>query len=135
MFFQRKPKRRRRGNAAVELAITLPLMSTIVFGSVEVCQLIHTRQVIEGAAYQCALIAVDADGTDQAVQDRMTELLTQRGVRAGTVVTNPTSIQGLARGTQISVTVTAPFADNTWVPVRFVAQPNIQSQCVMLKEI
>ena len=134
MRSQRRP-RRRSGNSAVELAITLPLMMTIVFGSVEVCQLIHSRQAIEAAAYQCALIAIDSEGTDVDVQARMNEILTQRGVLSGSVVTTPLSIEGLPRGSNISVVVTAPFADNTWVPVRFVGAANIESRCVMLKEI
>lgn len=132
---RRSSFRKRRGAAAVELAITLPLMVTIAFGSVEICQLIHTRQIVESASYACALVAVDPEATDTGVQSRLTEILTQRGVRNGTVVTTPSSIQGLPRGTPITVRVSAPFADNTWIPVRFVSQPDIESQCVMLKEI
>ena len=135
MRSERRRSRQRSGNAAVELAITLPLMMTIVFGSVEVCQLIHSRQAIEAAAYQCALIGIDSEGTDADVVTRMNEILTQRGVQSGTVVTTPPSIEGLPRGTSISVVVSAPFAQNTWVPVRFVGAANIQSRCVMLKEI
>ena len=135
MRSRRKTFRHRRGAAAVELAITLPLMMTIVFGSIEICQLIHSRHSVESAAYACALVAVSADGTDADVQTRMTEILSQRGVNNGTVVTTPVSIEGLERGTQVTVLVSAPFIDNTWLPVKFVSQPNIQSQCVMLKEI
>jgi Flp pilus assembly protein TadG len=127
--------RLRQGNAAVELAITLPLMMIIVLGSVEICQLIHTRQVIEAAAYQCALIAVDPDATNAAVQDRMNEILSQRGVRSGSVVTTPADIEGLPRGESITVVIAAPFADNTWVPARFTGLATIESSCVMLKEI
>ena len=91
MRSERRRSRQRSGNAAVELAITLPLMMTIVFGSVEVCQLIHSRQAIEAAAYQCALIGIDSEGTDADVVTRMNEILTQRGVQSGTVVTTPPS--------------------------------------------
>ena len=80
MRSKRTSFRSRRGAAAVELAITLPIMLSITFGSVEICGLIHARQALESAAYVCALVAVDADGTDAAVEARMTEILTQRGV-------------------------------------------------------
>ena len=66
-----------RGNAAVELAITLPVMVTILFGSIEICGQIFAKQAVETAAYECARDAVDAAGTDAQVVARMNEILDQ----------------------------------------------------------
>ncbi len=126
---------RRRGNAAVELAVTLPVIVTIVFGSVEICSQIYAKQAVETAAYECARVASGAAGTDADVQARMAELLSVRGIQGGAVSTTPASIEGLSRGTPIAVLVSAPFATNSLVPAKYFGQANIQATCVMLKEL
>ena len=135
MNVYRGARSKRRGNAAVELAITLPIIATVIFGSVEVCSLAYNKQAVVSAAYECATVAVQAEGTDAQVQSRMSEILTQRGVVGGAVTTAPASIEGIPRGTQITVTVSAPVLGNSMIPFPTYGPANIQAQCVMLKEL
>ena len=126
---------RRRGNAAVELAITVPIMATIIFGSVEVCSLIHTKQALLSAAYECSGVAINSMGTDADVQARMTEILTQREIVGGSVTTTPASIENIRRGTQITVRVSAPAARNSLVALPVYGATIIEAKSVMLKEL
>jgi Flp pilus assembly protein TadG len=126
---------RRRGNAAVELAITVPIMATIIFGSVEVCSVMHTKQALISAAYECAGVAINASGTDANVQARMTQILTERGIVGGSVTTTPASIENIRRGTQITVRVSAPAVGNSLVSLPAYGPANIEATCVMLKEL
>lgn len=127
--------RRPRGNAAVELAVTLPLMALIVFGSVEVCSHIFTKQAIESAAYECVRLAISAGATDTQLQTKMDEILTARGITGATLTTTPSTIAGVERGERITVTISAPASSNSMALTSFVATGNIQAECVMVKEL
>lgn len=125
----------RRGNAAVELAITLPAMATIILGSVEVCGLIYNKQALVTAAYECAGVAINATGTNDQVQARLTEIATQRGIVGAAVRTTPANIEKLPRGNPITVLVTAPVAGNSLVSLPIYGPSTIQAKCVMVKEL
>lgn len=135
MHPRRNNLRQRRGNAAVELAITLPTMAAIIFGSIEVCSLIYNKQALVAAAYECAGVAINTSGTDAQVQARLTEIATQRGLVGASVTTTPTSIQNIPRGTMVTVLVTAPCAGNSLVTLPVYGPTNIQAKCVMVKEL
>lgn len=135
MKARRVPTCKRRGNAAVELAITLPIIATVIFGSVEVCSLAFNKQAVVSAAYECAGVAVRIDGTDAEVQARMSDILTQRGITGASVTTTPASIENIPRGTQITVLVSAPVLGNSLIPFPAYGPVNFQASCVMLKEL
>jgi len=125
----------RRGNATIELAITLPLMAIIVLGSVEVCSQIYAKQAIESVAYECVRVAISSGATDAQVQAKATQILNSRGIKNGTLVTKPASINNVKRGKEITVTVTAPAASNSMSVTSFVKQGTIEAACVMVKEL
>jgi len=124
----------RRGNAAIELAVTLPMMAMIVFGSVEVCSQINTKQAIESAAYECARTAISAGATDARVQQKMAEILAARGIEDATLSTNPESVNNIKRGERIKVRISAPAASNSLALTSFVKTGTILAECVMVKE-
>lgn len=131
---QRLSCRPRRGSAVIELAATLPLMALIVFGSVEVCSQIHTKQAIASAAYECVRAAISAGATDTQIQTKMTEILAARGINDATLSTKPESVNNVKRGENIKVRITAPAASNSLGLTSFVMQGTIQAECVMVKE-
>ena len=124
----------RQGNAAIELAVTLPLMALIVFGSVEVCSQIHTKQAIETAAYECVRTAITASATDAQVQAKMTEILASRGINGATLATKPSSINNVKPGDRITVTISAPAASNSMALTSFIKKGSILAECVMVRE-
>lgn len=133
MKSQRKP-RRRLAAATVELAFTLPIMLTVVFGTIEVCQRIFLRQAATLTAYEGARLAVRRTATTQQVRQRCEALLIGRRVVNGTVSISPNSIESQPIGTPIQITVTVPWAANS--PIRFVTgnASDISVVAVMVRE-
>lgn len=106
-----KPKQQenRSGTATVEAAVTLPVLLLLVFGAIEASQAIHTRQIVSIAAYDAARIATKSAGTEANARVRAAEVLTQMGVNTYTVSFSTPVTETTARGTIISVTVSAPM--------------------------
>ena len=92
------------------------------------------RQALQSVAHECARVAIQPTATNADVQSRMTEILSQRGITDASVVTTPSNIEGLPRGTQITVLVTADASSNT-ILTKFFTQQDVQTNCVMVKEL
>ena len=105
-------KRPRFGSAVVELALVLPVLVLIVFGSIEANNAIYLQQVLTEVAYQGALEGVDVSSTEQNVVDRMQDYIDQTsftGVTFDIVGTDGTDFDDLISGETFRVIVTAPY--------------------------
>jgi Flp pilus assembly protein TadG len=92
----RKSRRRRRGVAVVELAITLPLLGVLVLGITEFSQLMGASQVVSNASRRGARLA--------ARNDTVTASEVQSDVRAFLTGALP-SLSGSSGSSAISVQV------------------------------
>jgi Flp pilus assembly protein TadG len=104
--------RSRFGSAVVELALVLPVLVLIVFGSIEANNAIYLQQVLTEVAYQGALEGVDISATEQDVIDRMQDYVDQTsftGVTFDVAGTDGTDFDELIAGEPFRVTVTAPY--------------------------
>jgi Flp pilus assembly protein TadG len=102
----------RFGSAVVELALVLPVIVLIVFGSIEANNAIYLQQVLTEVAYQGALEGVDISSTEQNVVDRMQDYIDQTaftGVTFDVVGTDGTDFDDLISGETFRVSVTAPY--------------------------
>ncbi|MDB4539850.1 pilus assembly protein [Saprospiraceae bacterium] len=103
----------RFGSAVVELALVLPVLVLIVFGSIEASNAIYLQQVLTEVAYQGALEGVDISATEQNVVDRMQDYVDQTaftGVTFDVVGTDgSTDFDDLIKGQSFRVIVTAPY--------------------------
>jgi Flp pilus assembly protein TadG len=97
-FFQRsRPDRcragrpKRRGAAAVELALCLPFLVTLTLGAIETCNLIYVRTRMNSVAYEGARVATRpatagaTAATSTAVTSHCNSLLSQLGVQGAQV--------------------------------------------------
>ncbi len=132
---QRCAGRLRRGNAAIELAVILPLISLIIFGSVEVCSQIHTKQAIESAAYECARVAISAGATNEDIEAKMNQILSARNITGGELKMVPSDIEDVERGERIRIKLSAPSSSNSMALTSFVKTGDIKAECVMVKEL
>jgi Flp pilus assembly protein TadG len=130
----RKQHPKRRGVAAVELAICLPMVVMLVLGSIEACSMIFINQSLCVAGYEGMRIAVRKGGTSAEAIAGCNELLSARGVQAATVSLSPTNVSGLSSGTLMTITVTAPCGDNSILPSRFFRGRTLTATCTMVKE-
>jgi Flp pilus assembly protein TadG len=108
---RREPNR--KGIATVELAVCLPILVVLVLGSIEATSAIFLSTRLNAAAYEgarkvTAPARTSADGVTAA-----TDALTQLHVTGGSVTITPNVVLTTATGTQITVTVSAPFASNS----------------------
>ncbi len=127
---------RRRAAAVVELAILLPVLMTMAFGTLEICNRLFLRQTAAVASYEGARLAARRTVTTAQVQARCMSLLAGRNISGGQVVVTASNgnLSTLPTGGQLTVQVTIPIAGNT--PVSYVLTPSgsINASAFMLRE-
>ena len=130
-------RRRRAGNrkavAAVEFAVCLPVLVLLVFGSIEASSFIFLKQSLSVASYEGAREAAKSNSTDADAVARAEAILNSRGVN-DFEVRFPEGVDGVERGKQIVCEVTAPTRTNSPLAGDFVANRNLTTRVVMLKE-
>ena len=133
---------RRTGGAAVEAALTLPLILLLITATIELSTAIYLKESLTIAAYEGARIAVTRKADNQDVIDRIEEVFDSRGIStAGVEVHEKITIQPAADEAEklepIVITVRAPTAGNCVVPFRwlqFVTPEELSATVVMRKE-
>jgi Flp pilus assembly protein TadG len=125
---------RRNGAATVELTVVLPVMLTLVLGTIEVCHRIFLRQTSVIVAYEGCRLAARSTSSTEDVVSRCEQMLSQRRVVGGQVTVIPASLLEQVPGTPIQVRITIPWASNT--PTRFVLQDQgtVSVDAFMLRE-
>ena len=75
----------RRGTAAVELAICLPVLSLVIFGSIEMCNVIHLKQTLTEVGYVGALVGSQPRATEVEIVQRVQTVLAARNIAGASV--------------------------------------------------
>lgn len=115
-----------RGTATVELAVCLPLLVTLVFGSIQACNLFYLRHALTIAAYEGSLAVSKPDATTAAFQSRVNNILDSLGIKEAQVTLSPSiELAEMPPGVEVSITVTAPTGINTIGPD--IVTPNSQA--------
>ena len=115
--------RSRRGLAVTELAVCLPLLTLIVFGSIQACNLIYLRHGLVTAAYEGTLELAKPNATNASIEARAQQVLDARGITSTTlrVLPNGTEASNSARGTPLIIDIRADVAPNMalsgWFPL------------------
>lgn len=111
---RRSPTRTRRGAAAVEFAVCLPLLSLLVFGSIQACDLIYLRHALTSAAYEGSLEMARPNSTNAFVMARIDEVLALHEVSGGESKLGPGSVDvaNAKPGAEITISVSAPVNEN-----------------------
>lgn len=146
-----KPKgTRRKGAAAVELAVCLLPLMTIVMGILEGGRLVMAQQQMVNATREGARLAsltgsIKGTGTGTGSNDvtyRVQQSLTGAGIdatKATITVTNldntsATDLTSASSGNRIQVSVSIPFSKVSWTTPWFFGGATLTSKCIMLKE-
>lgn len=124
----------RAGTAMVEMAVCLPLLMMISFGAIETANAIFLKQAIAQVAYEGARAASLPDSAEADILQRCNEIISARRINGATVSVSPRNVSAAtAKGTQITVTVTAPANANAISPVWFFKNSNMTKQVVMIR--
>ena len=140
-----RSRKNRRGAATVELALTLPVLSGIIFGFIEACGLLYSTQSLEIAAYEACRMAIRSTAyqreqgaanvmTNAQVEAYAENVLEERGIVDAEVTIDTEDLTSLSGGDVVSVTITAPIAANSLVPQWFWQQADLTAVASMVKE-
>ena len=131
----RKPgaRNRSRGVAAVEFALTLPVLIVFLLGLLETGRLIQVQHTLTAAAAMGAREAVLPTATATAVAGDVRAYIVGNGIAASTVTVAPEPTAA-APGTLITVTVSTNFADASWLGGVMYGTTVLQSKAVMKKD-
>ncbi len=135
----------RRGTAAVEAALMLPIVMALTFGLLTYGWVFIRSGQINNAARQGARVAARADSTNQVVEDHIVALMGIAGIPFSpasdlTVVLAdlPADADGVVPGTTVTVTITVAYrgTDAELIPMgTFMPVPDhLQSTATMFKE-
>ena len=108
-------RKRRRGAAAVEFAVVLPVFVLLVFGMIEYGRMVMVQQVITNASREGARCAVLDGATTSSVQSAVTTYLSDAQVSGGSTAVSPEPATA-ASGDPVTVTVSIPFSAVSWLP-------------------
>jgi Flp pilus assembly protein TadG len=125
--------RKRTGAAALEAAISVPLIVTIVFGAIEISNAIYLRQSLNMAAYEAAKVVTKPGTNETLARTRCAEILNIRSVSSYTLTFTPTITTATPRGTPVTVTITGNASNLSYGPVRFMAGRNVTARVVMVR--
>ena len=139
MFMLRKKNqtartKRRLGNATVELAVCLPVLVLIVFGSLQASSMYFLRQAMVQSAYEVVKEAARADGSQALARERSEQTLAFRNITGETISFFPDNSEAVERGTPITVTVSAPGDENSVLPFGVFGGRTVSASATMNKE-
>lgn len=132
----------RRGAAAVEAAICIPIIIVMMMGTLEVCAGIYLKESISICCFEGCRLGTRRRATREMVQARVEEVLAQRGVTlpengegdAVGILIEPADFSGLRALDQISVQITAPTAGNSLFIFDNLLNRNVVSKVTMVRE-
>lgn len=114
----RRNKRDRKGTAATEFALIIPVLLILTFGTIELSSGMYLRQTLKIASYEGARTAIRKRATTQDVKDVVDTFLQSRDITGATTIINrdPARTNVLI---PITVTVRAPMNGNGILPHSF----------------
>jgi Flp pilus assembly protein TadG len=123
------------------MALVAPVLFTLVFGSIEFGRAMMVSNTVTTAAREGARKGVLPNGTSSEIQTAVTDVLTASSVPT-THATITVLVDGAAAdastattGKPISVTVSVPYADVTWLPTPiFLSSAQLSGRAVMRRE-
>jgi len=109
-------RKNRIGAAVVEFAIVVPIFFLFIFGIVEYGRMVMVQQILTNASREGARIAVLDGASSSSVTTAVTNYLTGSSINGGTVTINPPNPSSAGFGQGVTVTVSVPFSQVSWLP-------------------
>jgi hypothetical protein len=126
--------RSRRGVAAVEFAVCLPVLVLLVFGAIEASSFIFLKQSLSVSAYEGIREATKLASNNTKARVRAENILSSRGVTNFNVDFPNGESSNLPRGDEIVIEVSAPTATNSPLLGQFIPNRTLTARVVMTKE-
>jgi len=120
-------RRNRRGAAAVEFALTVPLVFLFFMASIEFGRVYMIRQTLENAVYEAARRGLVPATTDTEIRQTAADML-------GSIRVNNPDISIAQDDQSVSVTIELDISDSSWVPPLFFRGKQLTSTLTMAKD-
>ncbi|MFM7070919.1 MAG: TadE family protein [Planctomycetota bacterium] len=133
-----KPRRAgRRGAAAAELALVLPVFISLIVGMFEFSRAFMLKQAVTAAAQEACRVAILDGSTSTSVRSKALASLSPAGIGSSsvTVTTTPTAPSSGGYDTPVSVTVSVPYSAVSSTAAWFLpANANLTATVTMRRE-
>ncbi len=129
-----KKAARRRGVAAVEFAVCLPVIILLVFGAIEASSFIFLKQSLNVAAYEGIRESIRIGSDNASGVDRAQNILASRNVQGFNIAFPNGEASNASRGDEIVIEVSAPTSTNSPLAGQFVTNRTLTARVVMVKE-
>lgn len=126
----------RRGTAATECALCLPIVVLITFGTIDISSALFLKESLTIAAYEGSRVGALQGGTDASAIARVQEILNERGisyVESSVVISSP-SFNTAATLQHVTVTVQVQCQGNMPLTGNFFKNRSINASVTFRKE-
>jgi Flp pilus assembly protein TadG len=123
--------RNRRGVAAVEFAVVSPFLILLVFGIIECGRAIMVQQVLTNASREGTRRAVLEEVTTSEVTTVVSDYLANGSITGATVTVSPTPLTSAGFGDPVTVTVSVPYDQVSWIPPWFMGGRTLSASTQM----
>ncbi len=131
----RRIKQRRCGAAVVEFAVVGPLMVMLTMGMIEVGRVVMVKQLMVNASREGARMAILPSSNSESVLAKVQQELTAASINGANVTLNPQSLATAAAGTPVTVSISVPASQVSWIPnPAFTFTQNITASTTMRRE-
>ena len=124
--------RQRTGAAMVEFAIVAPILFLFFFAAFEFCRVNMIRHTADNAVYEGARTGIIPGSTAAEAQQEAEQILNSLGLTAVSVQVTPSTITNDTE--EVTVRVTVPLDDNSFIPNQFVSGMSVQRELTMVRE-
>jgi Flp pilus assembly protein TadG len=113
----RRSQRKRRGAAAVELAVVSPLLVLFILGIIEMGQAISVRQALLDTARGACRLATLEGSTNEKVLAEISKAMAVAGISAFEPKISPTPLSSASKGQYVTVEISTDFSEISWLPL------------------
>jgi Flp pilus assembly protein TadG len=124
----------RRGIAAVEFAVILPVFLIILLGAIETCTMIFLQQSLEIAAYEAARVTLVPESDMADVNGAANHLLNARRVNGAVLTVMPADFANAPYGSFIRVDVSASCSQNSPMRLSYFSTRTLTGSVEFMKE-
>ncbi|QDV74997.1 TadE/TadG family type IV pilus assembly protein [Botrimarina mediterranea] len=132
MFHPNRPAR--RGVAATEFAVCLPVLMLLLLGTIECCSMIFLKQTLAVAAYEGGHAALAPGATSAQARVAAEAILTERRIAGGSVEIAPRPLESIAEGEFFDIRVSAPTNANRILPLNFFGGRTLTATASFMRE-
>ena len=136
MLLSLHQRNRHSGTAVVELAVCLPILTVLIFGSIEACNLVFLKQSLIEAGYEGALLGSRPSATEGDIVQRVQTTLAAKSIVNSNiaVITHGPTFDNLQAGKRFSIRVDASIDGNVSGPSIFFGSSGVTAEVAAHKQ-